>query len=83
MTKGKPCPLLHLPWVFLGQPRKAFLGADATLFLGSLLGVIILFRGLLLVKCEPGDSAEAWWQFPNKDKYGHKTIPFRGEKKAN
>lgn len=45
--------------------------------------MIILFRGVLLVKCEPGDSAEAWWQFPNKDKYGHETISFRGEKEAN
>lgn len=43
--------------------------------------MIILFRGLFLVKCELGDSAGAWWQFPNKDKYNQGAISFRGKKK--
>ena len=43
--------------------------------------MIILFRELFLVKCELGDSAEAWCQFPNKDKYGHEAISFSEGKK--
>lgn len=40
--------------------------------------IVFFFRGLFLVKCEPGDSAKACWYFPNKGKYGHdKAISFR------
>lgn len=40
-----------------------------------------MFKGLFPVRCELWDSAEAWWQFPNKDKYSHETISFSKEKK--
>lgn len=42
---------------------------------------MVLFRGLSLVKRELGDSAEAWWQFPNKDKYGHEAISLSEKKR--
>lgn len=43
-----------------------------------------MFKGSFPVKCELWDSAEAWWQFPNKDKYSHETISFsKGKKEAN
>lgn len=45
--------------------------------------IIVLFRGLFPVKCELWDSAEAWWQFPNKYKYSHEAISFRKKKEAN
>lgn len=51
--------------------------------LGGLGAIILLFRELFLVKCERGDSAEAWWRFSNKDKYGHEAISFRKKKEAN